>query len=129
MDGDKMIENLDVLHRENSDGNQESAFSKRVRELQGVSETANLLARSLGRIERQLLGPRMEPSSDGMNTPAIVGGSLNEDLEMYTGRTVESLAAISDSIQRLGEELGGVSEDVPDVDYPSTGTRVGTGPQ
>lgn len=99
-------------------GNTESAFSQRVRELQGVSETANLLARSLNEIERQLLGPRLEPSSD-QDQPALAGGSLNADLEKYTKRTIESLLEISDSIQRLSSELGGVPEDVPDEDYPS----------
>lgn len=98
-------------------GNTESAFSQRVRELQGMSETANLLAKSLGEIERQLLGPRMEPTSDA-ERPAYAGGSLNGDLEMYTKGTIESLSLISDSIQRIGEELGGVS--VPEYeDYPT----------
>ena len=94
--------------------NTESAFSKRIQELQGVSETARLLARSLGDIERQLLGPRLEPESD-VDTPAYPGGSLNDDLERYTKGTIESLSTISDSIQRIGSELGGVSEDVSDA--------------
>lgn len=92
--------------------NKESAFAKRVRELQGVSETANLLAKSLGQIEQQLLGPRLDTESDA-ERPAYPGGSLNDDLELYTKGTIESLSRISDSIQRIGEELGGVSEDVP----------------
>lgn len=98
--------------------NTQSAFSRRIQELQGVSETASLLAKSLGDIEKQLLGPRMEPTS-GIDTPEYRGGSLNDDLEKYTNRTILSLSEISDSIQRLGSELGGVSEDVPSEDYPT----------
>ncbi len=98
-------------------GNTQSAFSKRIQELQGVSETASLLAKSLSDIEKQLLGPRMEPTV-GNDSPAFQGGSLNDDLEMYTSRTILSLSAISDSIERLGSELGGVSEEGPVEERP-----------
>ena len=94
-------------------GNTESAFSKRIREIQGVSETASLLAKSLGDIEVQLLGPRMEPTTDGAERPAYAGGSLNDNLEKYTKGTIESLSMMSDSIARITDELGGVSEDTP----------------
>ncbi len=97
--------------------NAESAFSKRIRELQGVSETTSLLAKALGDIEKKLLGPSQEPAAMS-DRPAYQGGSLNDDLEMYTNRTILSLQVISDSVQRLGQELGGVSEIELDYDRP-----------
>lgn len=99
----------------------QSTFARRIAEFQNAAELAQKVAGSLEHIERKLLGPRSEPQS-GEDRPAFVGGSLNDELEMYADHIRRALERLSASTERLHQEMVGVPEEQPVDDQPQTGS-------
>jgi len=84
-----------------------AVFVKRCEELQNAAELSDALAVKLEHIERKLLGVRCETGS-GSEKPELAGGSLNDDIQLYTSHINNALERLAKSIERLDKELEGV---------------------
>ena len=96
----------------NSDA-RESDFVARISDLLDLSVVAENLQKLAGEVETRLLGYKMEGESEGPPVPTT-STSPKEDfvstLKDLTQKTRASLSELSDSLNRLHNELGGIGD-------------------
>ncbi len=94
-----------------------AAFSEQISELQDLNEMAGKIKVLAQEVEIRMLGmsgPHGEKKEQVYDTSSPL--SLIAGMRNYTRLTKESLQAVSDSLHKITEELGGVGLSEPDKD-------------
>ncbi|MEK0324973.1 MAG: hypothetical protein QQN63_04650 [Nitrosopumilus sp.] len=87
-------------------GNSQSAFFRRLEELENAVELSEAVANQAELLERRFLGPGDGDQNQG--GPAHVPTSLNDALEVHAINLKLALERASCSLERLASETGGV---------------------
>lgn len=96
-------------------------FSGRVSDMHDLSEMAANLQSLASEVEIRLLGHKPEAEREGLNVDRKSDMNFVAELRYYTNETRRSLHELSDSLNRLHNELGGIGEEcnAPKAESPN----------